>query len=241
MRRVAELSRIGCRDSARTTHEPRPCGVLVLPADGVKFLLSTRSVRMKHLMLGVATAVALTGCLETEPANDSFKKALTAVSSAEAIGNSPDAAVKSWWRVKDAGAVLEMEVCKANISQAAPYFEKLARLSTEDVHSDRTCMDAPTKFDRQILKVDVQSDTRAVVTAQIRNVTPPEEGAVLDADDKEAKAEGSPFQYLVERKDKSSDWKIAQVSRYVSYKSSWESIFEKPEPSTNRWVSEWLQ
>ncbi|MCE0778945.1 hypothetical protein [Pseudomonas sp. NMI542_15] len=196
---------------------------------------------MKRLVLVTATALVLGGCYEEKATGDGLAQAISAVGRTEVSNNSPDVAVKSWWRAKDSGAALQAEICKNNLKLAAPYFEKLSELSTDDVYNERSCGQTPPLFERQITKVEVQSDTRAVVTAQIKNVTPPEEGAVLDADDKKAKEAGEPFQYVLERKDVSSSWKISQVSRYPSYARAWEQIFKKPEPSTNRWVYEWLQ
>jgi hypothetical protein len=196
---------------------------------------------MKHLMLGIATALALTGCYEKAAVNDGLTKSIKAFDSIDVANNSPDMTVKSWWRVKDSGSVLYAELCKDNLRQAGPFFEKLSRLSTAEVFHEQDCAKQAPVFDRQITKVDVQSETRAVVTAQIKNVTPAEEGAEMDADDKKAKEAGEPFQYVLERKDSASEWKISKVSRYPSYARDWEQIFKKPQPSNNRWVYEWLQ
>ncbi|WP_239695290.1 hypothetical protein [Pseudomonas sp. 25 R 14] len=78
--------------------------------------------------------------------------------------------------------------------------------------------------------------TRAVVIARIKNSTPPEEGAVLDADAKKAKETGEPFQYVLERKDTKDGWKITKIASFPSYASDWKDVYEKPEPSNNRYV-----
>ena len=94
----------------------------------------------------------------------------------------------------------------------------------------------PPSFDRQITKVEVQSETRAVVTARIKNVTPPEVGATLDDESRTAKEAGEPFQYLLERKDAKSGWKITKIASFPSYASDWKDVYEKPKPSNNRYV-----
>lgn len=196
---------------------------------------------MQRLIVVSAIAMALAGCFEKKATDDSLSKAIDSVTRAEVGNNSPDVAVKSWWRAKDAGTLLQFEICKNNLKLASPYFEKLSELSTDELYKERSCGTTTPSFDRQITKVEVQSDTRAVVIAQIRNVTPPEDGAFLDSDDKKAKEAGEPFQYVLERKDTQSGWKIAQVYRYPSYSRSWEQVYKKPEPSSNRWVNEWYQ
>lgn len=196
---------------------------------------------MKRLIMVVAVAVSLSGCLDKDATDDGLAKAISAVKNIESANNSPDVTVKSWWRVKDSSAAVNFEICKNNLKLAAPYIEKLAQLSTEDLHKEGGCERALPIFDRQITKVDVQSDTRAVVSAHIKNATPPEDGAVLDADAKKAKEAGERFQYVLERKDASSGWKISKVASFPSYARDWEDVYVKPEPSNNRYVYGYYQ
>lgn len=194
---------------------------------------------MRRRLVAVAAAViVLAGCNGERQGSD-LAKAVSQAEVAEARNNSPDVAVKSWWELKDAGAALQIEICKSNLGLTSSYLDKLSELSTDEVYVPRGCGQGLPVFDRQITKVDIQSDTRAIVTALIKNVTPPEDGAVFDRGDKEAKEKGKPFQYILERADSGSGWRISQVSHYPSYARSWERVFEKPKPSTNRWVNEW--
>lgn len=191
---------------------------------------------MKRLMMVVAISVAISGCFEKESANEGLARSISAVESIETANNSPDATVKSWWIVKDASAAVRIEVCKNNLKLAEPYFEKLSQLSADSLLGKGECGQKPPSFDRQIKKVDVQSETRAVVTVHIKNVTPPEEGSVLDDEAKKAKDAGEPFQYVLERKDAKNGWKITKIASFPSYASDWKDVYVKPEPSNNRYV-----
>ncbi|MFJ4130879.1 hypothetical protein [Pseudomonas cyclaminis] len=191
---------------------------------------------MRRLVIVGVVAVGLSGCFDRPSTNEGVTKALSAVDAIEASNNSPDVTVKSWWRVKDASMSIRMEVCKNNLKLAAPYFEKLSKLSSNELYSSDSCIRSPVSFDRQITKVEVQSETRALVTARIKNISPPEEGAVLDADDKKAKEAGEPFQYLLERKDAQSGWQITKIASFPSYAKDWQDVSSKPEPSNNRYV-----
>jgi hypothetical protein len=191
---------------------------------------------MKRLMVVGAIAAALSGCFEKGPADDALGKSISALGEIEASNNSPDVTVKSWWRVKDATAVVRFELCKNNVKVAAQHYEKLSQLSSGDLLGQGRCGQKPPSFDRQVTKVDVQSETRAVVTTHIKNVTPPEEGAVLDADAKKAKEAGEPFQYVLERNDAKSGWKITKIASFPSYARDWQSAYPKIEPSNNRYV-----
>lgn len=191
---------------------------------------------MKRLMMVLVIPMALSGCFEKAPANEGLARSINAVGSIETANNSPDATVKSWWIVKDASAEVRIELCRNNLKLAEPFFEKLSQLSADSLLGKGECGKKPPSFDRQIKKVDIQSETRAVVTAHIKNVTPPEEGAVLDDDAKRYKEAGEPFQYLLERKDAKSGWKITKIASFPSYASDWKDVYEKPAPSNNRYV-----
>lgn len=196
---------------------------------------------MKNVVLATAVAILLSGCFEGDPADKGVYQALKSIEGSEYPDNSPDAAVKSWWRLKDGGMKLSAEICRRNQGIASPYTKKLSQLSTDEIHNERSCAESPITFDRQIKKVEVQSDTRAVVTTQIRNTTSPDQGASLDSEDKKTKEAGETLRYVLERKDTSGGWKIAQVSRYRAYTQSWEDVLKKPEPSNHKWVYDWLQ
>ncbi|MEW5507056.1 hypothetical protein [Pseudomonas antarctica] len=191
---------------------------------------------MQRLIIIGVTALALAGCFDKEQAEGGLAKAVSAVGAIEAANNSPDVTVKSWWRVKDASAAIRIEVCKNNLKLAAPYFGKLSQLAEGQMIGEGECEKTPLVFDRQITKVEVQSDTRAVVTAHIKNATPPEDGAVLDADAKKGKEAGEPFQYVLEREDAKSGWKITKISSFSLYTKEWRDAYPKSEPSGNRYV-----
>ncbi len=191
---------------------------------------------MQRLTIIGMAALALAGCFDKGPADEGLAKAVGVVSAIEAANNSPDVAVKSWWRIKDASAVIRIEVCKNNLKLAAPYFAKLSQLAEKQLISEGECEKTPLVFDRQITKVDVQSDTRAVVTAHVRNATPPEDGATLDAEAKKTKEAGEPFQYVLERPDTKSGWMITKISSFSSYTKDWRDAYPKAEPSDNRYV-----
>ena len=196
---------------------------------------------MKRFLAISLSALALTGCLEKGEQSEGLAKAISAIEKTEINRNSPDMTVKSWWRVKDAGVALYLEECKERMKIEGPLFSKISELSTPEIYSDRECSKSPDTYDREITNVDVQSDTRAVVTARISNTTPPDPGATLSDKDQKTKEAGDAYQYILERKDAASEWKIAQVLTMTSWSREWRSVFKKPDPSTNRFVFEYQQ
>lgn len=196
---------------------------------------------MKRFIIMGAIAISLSGCFEKGATDEGLAKAISAASDMEIANNSPDVTVKSWWRVKDASTAVNFEICKNNLKLAASYFDKLSQLSADGLYQGNSCEQRAPIFNRQITNVDVQSDTRAVVAALIKNATPPEEGAVLDDEAKKAKEAGVRFQYVLERKDANSDWKISKVASFPSYARDWEDVYVKPEPSNHRYVYDFYQ
>jgi hypothetical protein len=196
---------------------------------------------MWRFIVVAMVAIGLSGCLDRDQSSEGLAKALSAVEAMNAANNSPDMTVKSWWRLRDASLSVRIETCKTDLKLAAPYFDKLAKLSSNERYRSDSCAYEISAFDRQITKVEVQSETRAIVIAQIKNISPPDEGAVLSPEDKKAKDAGVPFQYLLERQDAKNGWQITKISSFPTYAKDWQDISPKPEPSNNRYVYDFFQ
>jgi hypothetical protein len=123
----------------------------------------------------------------------------------------------------------------------SPAEEKLKALASDDFPNARDCFEGVISFERKIEKVEIESDTRAVVNAVIRNSAPPEPGAVLDDSDRAAKEAGERYRYTLERKGTADSWKISSIENYPSYARKWESAYSVPKPSNNRYVYEQFQ
>ena len=193
------------------------------------------------LIVGAVALMALAGCLDQGKVPEGLVQATKEAKELSIANNSPDLTVKSWWAAKDAAMRLDSQICFEYVRFQAPASEKLYKLATSDIPIDRPCDGGVFIFDRVITRVEIQSDTRAVVKATIKNATPPEAGAVLDDSDIKAKAEGEPYLYTLERKDADSGWAISRIDRFPSYARDWEKAYDKPQPSSNRFVYEQYQ
>lgn len=192
-----------------------------------------------RLFVGAILAMSLAGCLD-ESKPDGLAKATKDVEGVVIAANSPDAAVKSWWAVKDAGIQLDREICTEYMKMSSPKDEKLRELAADSLHF-RTDCSVTHSYERKIAKVDVESDTRAVVSAVIRNIEPPEPGAEMDESDRKAKEAGERYRYTLERGKSTDGWKIASIERFPSYARDWQEAYSKPKPSNNRYVFEQFQ
>lgn len=192
-----------------------------------------------RLFVGAVLALSLSGCLD-QGKPQTLVKATKDVESIEVTSNSPDAAVKSWWAVKDAGIRLDLELCAEYTKSIAPVSDKLRSLASDVFPFRERCSVAPA-YERKVVKVEVESETRAVVNALIKNVEPPEPGAEYDDDDRKAKESGEKYRYTLEWKNSSDGWKISSIENFPSYAREWKEAYEKPKPANNRYVYEQYQ
>lgn len=125
---------------------------------------------------------------------------------------SPDQALKTWWRYLDTKDAVELARCQSFAQKDADGFD-LASVSTDavaqSVNSSRTlCW--RSVYDREILQVKQETDTRAIAFAKIINATP--SSAEGTSDQQLARKMGAHFKYLIEKTD--GGWKVAQVYRH---------------------------
>lgn len=82
------------------------------------------------------------------------------------------------------------------------------------------------KYWREIQEVKVETDTRAVVHALVKDITPIPAGAVPTENDKVWRAEGLRGKYLLEKTE--DGWKVAQVYEFKKYASDgpgWSEVY----------------
>lgn len=127
--------------------------------------------------------------------------------------SSPDNALKSWWRVLDhREQITSAECAKRN----AEYFALFERVAQGDPLRQYTAMEreycAPETYEREIHEVETESETRAVIFAKIRNVTPIPAGADLSPEDRKNREDGYRYSYLLEKT--AEGWKVSAVYRF---------------------------
>lgn len=129
---------------------------------------------------------------------------------------SPDNAVKSWWALSDAINKFQYEKCRLG----NPSFEAL-RAARVNISSGDTkdYFQQPPKchfetFDRTIERASVETDTRAVVMANIKNDTQLPEGVRLSKYSDEYVNKGVSYRYVLTRE--SDKWYVDEVLKYDS-------------------------
>lgn len=194
-----------------------------------------------RVLIGATAQVMLAGCLDQDNSRAAVNSAIEHVESVPTVADSPEATVKSWWALKDASIPLDRAICAEYMKMNSALTEKLSSLASEHLPKRLDCSAEVISFERKIVKVEVEPDTKAVVTALIKNSAPPEPGAEFNDDDRRIKEAGDRYRYTLERKGKDDNWRISQVENIPSYAKDWEVSYKAPKPSNNIYVYEQFQ
>ncbi|CAB3707719.1 hypothetical protein [Achromobacter pestifer] len=193
----------------------------------------------------LALAIVLAGCSKEE---SPWTRLQAATPQLKVTANTPDAAVKSWWHVRDEEERYAVAVCKELAELYRPLRSARDSVSTEGLQANLAGNEKcdQESYDREIVNVDVQSNTRALVVAHIRNSKPPTPGYVMNIDERDKKERGVRMQYLLERADNTQAWKVAQVydqHRYctVTPVNGWCPLYNQSPGSGHTYVLESAQ
>lgn len=151
--------------------------------------------------------------------------------------SSPDRAVKTWWDFIDARSAESHAEClvmfaqdqkdKTRLRWSADKLVYGAVLHEYEARQKSGCRE-PNKFSREILEVKVESETRAIVFAHVKNVTVPDPRSVPSEFDLKRRDEGVKSKYLLEKT--AAGWRVAQVYESNRYKlkasePDWNAIY----------------
>ena len=127
--------------------------------------------------------------------------------------STPDRALKSYWAVLDWREVRTREIYAPTQSQRNELkvvADTFARTVTGNIirpNYDKS--DPPNLFIRDIKEVKVESESRAVIFAQIRNATPIPPELTPSADQAKRRDEGDTYRYVLEKVE--ADWRVSEI------------------------------
>lgn len=164
--------------------------------------------------------LAVTGCHPTaeKPALPKPVKPAVDVST-------PDKALKSYWAVKD--WLEHSEISRRNADEFERQLITVREVTDGDAYATfyRGTRNAFVleKFERDILDVKVDTESRATIMARVKNVTPP------SADDapfirSSSSNEGDVFRYVLEKNE--GKWRVVQAWRRWISSSDWSKVFD---------------
>lgn len=155
--------------------------------------------------------------------------------------STPDRALRSQWRAKDYLDSI-YEFARRDPTNAIGKYDKVAEQVTRAALAGPALQDrsvdeaAAMKFDRQIVGVRMESQSRAVVTARVRNITPIPRGAIITERDAAIRRDGERYRYIFEKD--STGWRLQQIQSSSSYDgadTTWRDLFGAV-PVTPTWT-----
>lgn len=162
---------------------------------------------------------AIFGTSASTQAPAASSSAESAPKTAETVGynfeinnQSPDQALKTWWRYLDAEAEIYYARCKAQVEEHADGFD-VASVATGEAEQSiksrmKNCFYAI--YNREINEVKQETETRAIAFVKVTNATPSTASRTLD--DEKRRNKGEQLKYLIEKTP--AGWKVAQVYIY---------------------------
>jgi hypothetical protein len=192
---------------------------------------------MKMMLLGAVALMAVAACNQAAPPSALNSPVPTASSTkagqshVDVAGtlplpevkldlSSPDRALKTFFAFQDRHLVAEFnEAVRQRASDtphpdagAAAVFEGPAKRYIDAVLGKNAQAAVLERYERDIAKVEAESETRAIVLANIKNITPVAAGSVLDKYDLKWRSEGFNFRYVMGKT--SEGWKIEDVQEW---------------------------
>lgn len=186
---------------------------------------------MKIPFRQIATAIPLAllvACQQAAVPTESKQAATSApakLADLEINLTSPDMAVKTWWRYKDFVAAFNQKECEAvwrNPTDPIQYVPKIASGDVLRAIKEQAC--TLESFAREIEEVKIESETRAVVFARIKNITPVPSGAEPTELDKKWRAGGFKYKYVVEKT--ADGWKVTQAFGALGDSPDWQKAYQ---------------
>lgn len=185
-------------------------------------------------------AVSVSACGDVQKSNKAVDTAKVSTQIAEQtpspieiINKSPDQTIKSWWKVRDLHLSELYKYCLAPSEikwEADKYYPKITDGAVLNELQRKEIKCEKTTYEREILEVKVESETRAIVLAKIKNTTPIPTGIVLTERQAKELEEGGKVKYTLE--NLAGGWKINQIAYLSAYGDNrWVALYEEtPKP-----------
>jgi hypothetical protein len=179
--------------------------------------------KMKKLALIVAVLVAgLSACSKTESPPS---KAVVAPENVQLDLATPDKALKSYWAVRDFVRAKQTELverAKGDFRSAEKQMGEVADGALAKAFSADSL--PPETFARDLIDVKVESESRAVIIAVIKNSTPVPTGGEMSKYDEERRRDGERYRYVLEKSQ--TGWRVSEIWQWSTYepKNEWKKF-----------------
>lgn len=184
-------------------------------------------MKKMQLITFIILTIGLTGCdkiaqilsaQNTKTASDTKsvkpdKEEPKTINNIEINIESPDLALKTWWRYLDRQKELSLLDCKKNNEAAEVGKFDVSKISSGELEASlksRVNHCDKETYEREIREVKLETETRAIAFVTIKNSTP--STAAHTEKEEQRRLKGEEYKYLIERSKEG--WKIVQVYKY---------------------------
>lgn len=138
--------------------------------------------------------------------------------------STPEAAVRSYWRMQDALDSVAASMLTGPVGgdpfamTRRGYEQTLAGRAAEVLASPYVRQ----TYAREVEAVDLAGPSRALVSTLIHNTTPLPRGTLLTHEQEELRTEGQQFRYILDLEG--GAWRITQIQQWSDLGSGWEDL-----------------
>lgn len=170
----------------------------------------------KFIICTAVLLVTLAACSKTELPPSERKNTSIKVNIDLAT---PDKALKSYWAVRDSVRAKQFELftqSKEGFQSAEAKMSEVAdEALSKSLSFDITPIDT---FSRDLIDVKVESESRAVIVALIKNSTPIPAGAEVSRFEEERRRDGERYRYIIEKNQ--AGWRVSEIWEWREYPSA---------------------
>ncbi len=173
---------------------------------------------MKIFLSAIALTIGLAACTDQASTNATQAGAATTVPAAPVADTStPDRTVKSLWALLDWHAtIIRAQVERDKQSPNEQALQKLwGQVAVPAIGEGKNKPYPKELIGRTILQANIETETRAIVIAEVKNETPIPPGATPTATELKVRSEGERVKYVLEKNG--SSWQVAEVWLWSTY------------------------
>ncbi len=137
--------------------------------------------------------------------------------------STPDKALKSYWAVLDWGLSPTSMPTPEQLAAMKRISDTFNRVVGPEMARPARVERDQEVFERDIMQVSVETASRAVILARVRNVSPIPDGVEATARDLKKREDGDPYRYVIEKIG--DDWRVTEVWEQGYGSSGWSRTF----------------
>lgn len=138
--------------------------------------------------------------------------------------STPDKALKSYWAVRDMIRDKRHELAVENLARYQALDSAMDAVADGALREEFAAKaNPPETFSRDIIDLKVESESRAVAVARIKNTTPVPAGAEMNSYAEAKRRDGERYKYVLEKSQ--AGWRVAEI---------WEEKTTDPVPDWNK-------